>query len=286
MEDLPDGSRPQISDIRFGNWSRERGLRRGPRFPSDDFLRMEDIGQQVYEYLLQVHVQAPFPFRDNIELWLLDRERRPLVLLDSTLMLDEMNLGQALHWTAGMDSRHSFTSSAAAALGIDGGVTGAVADYLTTYVNGLAGKRPAAQAFRRHADGRGEGLAAVNLDRERSTRTLDPDEFPCALIDEHNHDEIHRQLINDFIHWQAPWQLLLPGLDAAQRSEFEQSARVQPLKVARQYRLYPDIIDHAVIDAARVEARLRATLPTEKKAEKVLSTFYIELGSEQSRYSE
>lgn len=277
MKDLPDGQRPQINDIRFGNWSPGNGLRRGPRFPSDDFLRMEAMGQTVYEHLLTVHGQAPFPFRDNIELWLLDREQRPLVLLDSTLSLDDMDLDQSLRWTAGLNCRHSFSSATASSLGIDDAMTGAVADYLTAYINALAGAEPAAQAFRRHADGRGEGIAAVNLDSSLSGRTLDGNDFPRALIDADNHDEMHRQLITDFIHWQAPWQLLLPGLDAGQRGAFEQSARVQPLKVASQYRLYPEIIDQSVIDAARVEARLRATLPADKQPEKVMSTFYIEL---------
>ncbi len=243
---------------------------------------MEALGQTVYEHLLEVHEQAPFPFRDTIELWLLDCERRPLVLLDSTLSLDDMNLDQPLRWTTGLNCRQSFTSSAAAALGIEDRQTAAVADYLTAYINRLAGMTPSAQVFRRHADGRGEAVAAVNLDSALSNRTLDESDFPCALIDATHHDDVHRQLISDFIHWQAPWQLLLPCLDTGQRSEFEQSARVQPLKVARQYRLYPEIIDQDLIDAARVEARLRATLPAQRKTEKVMSTFYIELETEQS----
>lgn len=280
VKDLPDGRRPQISDIRFGNWSHRRGLRRGPRFPSDDFLRMEALGQKVYEYLLEIHDQIPFPFRDNIELWLLDREQRPLVLLDSTLALEDMDLDQSLRWTAGLDCRHSFTSTAVGALGIDDRLTGAVADYLTNYINGLAGDEPSAQVFQRHADGHGTAIAAVNLEGKLSTRTLDGCNFPDALINENNHDEMHRQLIADFIRWQAPWQLLLPIADADQRSQLEQHARVQPLKVARQYLLYPEIVDQALIDAARVEARLRESLPASKEPEKIMSTFYIELNPE------
>ncbi|MGB5260004.1 MAG: hypothetical protein WBO34_05705, partial [Gammaproteobacteria bacterium] len=90
------------------------------------------------------------------------------------------------------------------------------------------------------------------------------------------HDALHAQLVQDFICWQAPWQLLLPDMDTAVRGEFERHARVQPLKLARQYRLYPDIVDRRVIDAARVEARLRRTHQTRQPAEKIMSTFYIE----------
>ena len=91
---------------------------------------------------------------------------------------------------------------------------------------------------------------------------------------------MHAQLVRDFICWQAPWQLLLPGLDKQARREFEQHARVQPLKLAHQYRLYPEIIDRSVIDAARVEAHLRSTQQRDEPADKVLSTFYIELEPE------
>ena len=83
---------------------------------------------------------------------------------------------------------------------------------------------------------------------------------------------------------QAPWQLLLPALDRDTRAAFEQHARVQPLKLAQQYRLYPCIIDRQAIDAARVEARLRQTLPPRRETERVMSTFYIELAPEQAEH--
>jgi hypothetical protein len=40
LDGLDPGRRPQISDIRYGSWSARRGLKRGPIFPSDDFLQM------------------------------------------------------------------------------------------------------------------------------------------------------------------------------------------------------------------------------------------------------
>jgi len=42
------GRRAMISDIRYGHWSAEKGLKRGPLFPSDDFKRLEHMGALVY----------------------------------------------------------------------------------------------------------------------------------------------------------------------------------------------------------------------------------------------
>lgn len=278
MEDLSGRGRYQVSDIRFGAWSKDSGLRRGPIYPSDDFRRMEAIGQRAYEYLLEVHDRVPFPFRDHCELWLLDRHARPLVLLDSALAPEELDRRQSLQWLTGQNCRRSFTSAAAVELGIDSGTPGAVADYLGAYINDCAGPEPAAQVFRRREDGSGQGLDGINLAAALARRTLAADAFPATLLESRCHDAAHRQLIEDFINWQAPWQLLLPALSADARAAFEQHARVQPLKLAEQYRLYPEIIDRPTIDAARVEARLRQTLPARAEPEKILSTFYIELG--------
>jgi hypothetical protein len=284
MEGLSGHSKSQVSDIRFGAWSPDKGLRRGPIYPSEDFRRMEQLGQRVFEHLLKVHDQVPFPFLDRYELWLLDRSARPLALLDSVLTPEELDRRQSLQWLAGQNCRRTFTSTAAGPLGIDSTTAGAIADYLGAYINDCAGPSPAAQVFRRRDDGSGSGLDGLNLDAGLVRRTLEADAFPAALLEGTHHDAAHRQLIGDFIRWQAPWQLLLPELDTTTRAAFEQHARVQPLKLAQQYRLYPHIIDRQAIDAARVEARLRQTLPVRKKPEKILSTFYIELSPDYAEY--
>jgi hypothetical protein len=280
LEGLPEPRKGQVSDIRFGSWSKQQGLRRGPIFPSDDFLRMEAIGVCAYEHLLEVHDQLPFPFRDVYELWLLDSAQRPLALLDSTLSQSEMSLSKPLRWSPGQNCRQTFTSMAAESLHIDHRQPGAVADYLCAYVSRLAGSNPAAQLFRRNPDGSGQGLDGINLADTLAPRELGREQFPAAFIDLQQHDATHLQLIQDFIRWQAPWQLLRHDLDADARGELERHASVQPLKIAHQYRLYPEIIDRSVIDAARVEARLREAMPVKQQKEKVMSTFYIELSPE------
>jgi hypothetical protein len=63
VADLENSYSVQTSDIRYGSWSGDRGLKRGPVFPSDDFNRMEEMGAVVYEHLLPAHRQVPCPCR-------------------------------------------------------------------------------------------------------------------------------------------------------------------------------------------------------------------------------
>jgi hypothetical protein len=282
LDGLPGNRRTQVSDIRFGTWSAQTGLKRGPLYPSDDFLAMEEMGRVAYEYLLKVHDSVPFPFLDSFELWLLDRQGQPLALLDSALTAEKIDMRQAGAWNPGLNCRKTFTSPAARELGIDPATTGASGDYLASYINARAGESPAAQVFARNADGSGTGLHGSNLDSACSDRVLPPDTFPETLLDTRQHDAAHHELINDFIAWQAPWLLLLPTLDTETRRRYERLARCQPVKLVQHYHLYPDIVDNAVIDAARVEVRLRETVPESEQEEPALSPFYVELSPEVS----
>lgn len=280
LQGLDNERRPQISDIRYGSWSARRGLKRGPILPSDDFLQMEAMGTRVYQHLLEVCDQVPFPLLDRYELWLLDQDAQPLALIDSALEESGIDARQSLEWRPGLDCRRTFTSCVAKQLVSNHDTPGAVTDYLARYINSRTADTAIAQLFRRTANGSGAGLWGINLPETLTGRTLPDSDFPPRLLDVQRHDALHAQLVQDFICWQAPWQLLLPGMESEVRGEFEQHARVQPLKLAQQYRLYPDIIDHSVIDAARVEARLRRTHQTQQPAEKIISTFYIELSPE------
>jgi hypothetical protein len=279
---LPGNRRTQVSDIRYGSWSAQTGLKRGPLCPSDDFRAMEAMGTVVYEHLLKVHDAVPFPFLDNYELWLLDRQGRPLALLDTALAAEKIDMRQAGAWNPGLNCRKTFTSPAVRALGIDPAAAGASGDYLAGYINARAGASPAAQIFARSDDGSGTAMQGSNLDNAYSNRVLPPEAFPETLLDTRDHDAAHHALINDFIAWQAPWLLLLPTLDRKTRHSYERHARSQPVKLVKHYRLYPEIVDSALIDAARVEVRLRETVPEPEKEAQVLSTFYVELSPEVS----
>jgi hypothetical protein len=264
----------QVGDIRYGSWSATSGLRRGPRNPSEDFRRMEAVGNVVAEHLLSLHDRVPFAFKDEFELWLLDTARRPLALLDSVLTEDDITLDAKPAWRAGFAARERFTSATLRELGDEGTAAG---DYLTGYINTCAGGAPAAQWFRRHPDGSGTGLAGIGLPGGCAGRRLEAGEFPALLLADCGHDAVHRRLIDDFHAWQAVWLLVLPHLERERRRALEHELRRQVLLVDSQFRLYPEIIDADVITAARVEAALRRSAQPLPAADDSLPTFYIEL---------
>jgi hypothetical protein len=274
LSDLDRAQHTQVGDIRYGRWSTDTGLRRGPRNPSVDFRRMEALGDVLAEQLPALHRQVPFAFRDDFELWLLDTAGRPLALLDSVLAEDEMALDRPLAWRAGFAARERFTSAALHELGGEGTTAG---DYLTGYINACAGSAPAAQWFRRHADASGTGLAGIGLPGRCAGRRLAAEQFPALLLADCGHDAAHQQLIDDFHAWQAVWLLVLPQLERERRRALELQVRRQPLLVDSQFRLYPEMIDADAITAARVEAALRRSAQPLPETDDSLPRFYIEL---------
>jgi hypothetical protein len=259
------GDKVQVSDIRYGSWDAERGLKRGPLYPSDDFLRMEELGAVVYELLQHLHDRLPFPYRDRHELWLMRDEHRPLVLLHSAVDPAETALPGPERWQIGLTARERFASAV-----LPDAADGArPADYLMDYVNGLA---TGTVWFKRTIDGRGRRLG------RGETADLPATAFPPLLLDRTGHGETHSRLIEDFLAWLAPWLLLLPDMDGASRRRLAEQARRQATEVDRLYRLYPAQVDPEQIRAARVEAMLsRCADNRPAHLEGGLSTFYIEL---------
>lgn len=268
------GKRAQISDIRYGHWSAEKGLKRGPLYPSDDFKRLEDMGAVVYEHLLKLHRDVPFKFCDAFELWLLDRDAQPLALLHSVRTDGETDTQPPLDWRAGMAAQEHFRSAAIADLSEPAGV------YLTRYVNSLASG--VAQWFRRSDDGGGLGLHTLKGGDDLPGRVLDADVFPPLFIATVGMDAPHTRLVRDYHAWQAPWMLLLPHLDAATRGALEASACQQAEMIEKHCRLYPAMIDRAALQAARVEAALLRSQPRVQHQDEVMPMFYIELNSTES----
>jgi hypothetical protein len=263
------GKRALISDIRYGHWSAEKGLKRGPLYPSDDFRRLEEMGAVVYEHLLRVHRDVPFRFRDPFELWLLDHNDQPLALLHSVRADSETDTRPPLDWRAGMAAQEQFRSAAIADPAEPAGV------YLTRYVNSLASG--VAQWFRRSDDGDGLGLHALKGGDELRGRVLDAEAFPPLFIATAGMDAAHARLVRDYHAWQAPWLLLLPHLKPAIRSALEACACQQAELIEKHCRLYPAIIDRPALQAARVEAALLRSQPRMDKQDEVMPMFYIEL---------
>lgn len=240
----------QTSDIRYGNWSADKGLKRGPLYPSEDFRRMEIMGAVVYEHLLRVHEQVPFPLQDRYEYWLLDRIGQPLALIDSVLTEAAMDSARAPRWRPGLAAQARFRS-----MGVDPDGVPTAADILGDYVNDLAGEMPSAQWFERRGGAEAIGLGGANLSEGQQGRHLAADAFPDLLLRRSGHDEAHHRLIEDFLAWQAVWLLTLP-LPGADRTHLEGLVRRQPELVEGLCRLYPEVLDEAAINAARIEAML------------------------------
>ena len=259
----------QISDIRYGHWSQQDGLKRGPLFPSDDFKRLEEMGAVVYEDLLQLHARIPFPLRDRYELWLLDREQLPLCLLHSVVFEEDIPLDPSLRWRAGNLCAELFRPATMAAE--------QAATILTQSINDLSTEPATARWFLREDNGAVLPLQAINLTTGTSNR-YSTEQFPPFFIREQHADPALTALVQAFLDWQAPWFLLLQNLTPSVRYELEQHARTQALLVEQHFRLYPEVIDESFLRAARVEAMLRKSQPQEEKQDESMSTWYLELG--------
>lgn len=259
----------QTSDIRYGHWTKEHGLTRGPIYPSADFKRMEEMGAVVYEALLHWHEQLPFPLRDDFELWLLDRAGEPLCLLHSVVDAADITHDIVPRWRAGYLCAEQFRPA--------GTEPEQAASRLDQHINALAAKPAVATWFQRRTDG--SAVAITTPAQTTGTVTvLGAEQFPPFFIRERHTDPALTRLVQAFLDWQAPWLLLLHNLTQSVRYELEQQARTQALLVEQYFRLYPDVIDESFLRAARVEAMLRKSRPQEEKPDKSMSTWYLELG--------
>ena len=276
--DLENRSKIQTSDIRYGSWSQQQGLKRGAIYPSNDFKILENRGAIVYEYLREHHQDIPFPFEDHYELWLLDKEDQPLALLNSVANADDIELNTPIKWKAGMACSQTFNSPLWPDISAEETPRSCVAEYLNDYINGFAADTPAAQWFFRHHK-TCTGLQGINLKLQLENRQLECNKFPEFYITMHHHDDKHQKLLNDFLNWQAPYILLLQKLSDIDREYFEDQARNRALVTDKLCHLYPKVINQSFINAARVEAVLRKNQSQlEQQEEDVLSMEYIEMG--------
>jgi hypothetical protein len=277
VKDIANGKRLQTSEIRYGSWSQKDGLKRGAIYPSEDFRVLEQRGARVYEYLLRHHNDVPFPLRDETELWLLDTQGDPLGLLDSVIEKEAIELDCFIDWRAGQACNRTFATPAIEGLTDTLCADHSAGEYLTQFINGRAGEHPAAQWFERKPDGSGIGMQGINLAARLENRTLPHTAFPRYFLKEDGCSRVHRQLIQDFLAWLAPCQLLLQDLDRSERQHFEQLARSRALEVNKHFHLYPLILDDGAIRAARVEAELRRDELQDANEDETMATYYIEL---------
>ena len=177
----------------------------------------------------------PFKAADKYEYWLLDPvDESPLALIFSCKDQEQMSrYPDHPEWTAlpasAMPVEKTEEELAQSAPPVNYRVEGMVRE--------RAGTRPRARWF----------------NRERHTSIS----FPPFMIREDWQDEQESALCQRYIQRQSTRLLMLHGLGPEDRLRMELSARSHPLEVARFFDLYPEVADNKVMNAIRVEARLR-----------------------------
>ncbi|MFP5507239.1 MAG: hypothetical protein ACLGH6_13670, partial [Gammaproteobacteria bacterium] len=263
---MSDGSLRDVvlPDIKFGDWSARDGLKRSPVRNVADLDRLDAIGSHLLEAVKRAASDIPFPLRDQDELWLLDRDDRPLALLCVAVNEGERETPQNLSWRPGEIAKARFVSDHELVNADAGRCAGLVVEDL---INAACGARPRAQWFWRSSDGSGVGQDGVAIDSAIMGRTLAAGEFPPLLLGTAWAAPRERALIEEFLDWQAPWLLQLQHLSRDARARLEQLAARRPGEVAKCHRLYPEVIDADRLTAARVEAQLRGALDNPTGAE-------------------
>lgn len=238
----------------FGRWSAEVGLRQVPINPLFNIGDMIDSAQSLIALLRPALERLPFPPADPFEAWLLDEtEAMPLALLRSCRSDEERRRIRLPKWIAAERGDFSFVSESLLRRGLtnnDGHNPRVHASFLEARVRERAGQPGRSVWYYRHEDG-----SASPCD-EPETR-LTADRFPELPISESWPNAEESALIEDYIRWKSPQLLMLPRLTASTRERLEGLAVTQAEAVDRLWRLYPQIHNQALLNSARVEARIR-----------------------------
>jgi len=251
---------PVMRFLRFGTWSIETGLRQAavsPILNMDLLLRASAAITQVLPQCLRV---LPFPSADRHELWLMDAEAKPFALLAATTQAPIDAPSWREPWAATARADHRFQSPRLVERGVPlrhGHDPRHHAALLERLVGRTAGSPARTCWFVRDADGRGSAMDLQKAKTDEEPRRLPDDDFPALLLREEWPRPLDRDLVRDYLDWCAPYLLTLPGLNNTQRDRFEHAARPRALEVEAVHRLYPKIINPAVLTSIRVEARMR-----------------------------
>ena len=246
--DLP----PSRQFFAFGLWDAEGGLQRIPANPLLDIGAMREVADTLTKRLGDVARRLPFDLADAFECWATDAAGHPLALLASS---DDAAVADTMHirpWQATAPADMGFVSATLAHAGVAASDADSQRRH-AAYLEALVTRHSAGRTwFRRRDDGSGVAVAdpAIQLDATR---------FPSFGLAADWPDETDRATVRDYFAWQAPHLLLLQRISDADRAWLERQALQQAVALADNYALLPRIIDHAGIEAARVEARLRRT---------------------------
>ncbi|MHB1247340.1 MAG: hypothetical protein ACYCZH_12920 [Sulfuriferula sp.] len=210
---------------------------------------------------LENHPPLPFIPEDTLELWLLDKARGlPLALLKTQRShAAPDNVGDPT-WYPFVLTDTLFTAHCLAEADARRDPRAWPVkhrDVLARQINDAARPLPAAQWFRRHRDGSGEGLdAGLRLEPSWIGRRLAASIFPELPVRERWSQPIQRELVREYHHWIASLLLTQPGLSMATRQRLEDAALCHPEQLLEVYRVLPEITNPARIHAALIATRL------------------------------
>jgi hypothetical protein len=245
--------------FRFGTWSRRRGLWRVPVNPMLNVGEMIEESDELVAALQARLDQLPFPPVDRFELWLLDAQALPLALLATTDEPQRIGDLRPPPWQAAPLTEHGFRSTVLDGEPMRAGEAANPrrhAAAVETLIRQTAGGNPVQQWFERTPEGGGRGLPH-RTPAALAGRSLPAEQFPELPWRTDWASERDAALMADYVAWSAPRLLTLHGLTDATRAALESAARRQAEAVDALFPLYPRILDRGLIDAARVEARLR-----------------------------
>ena len=190
--------------------------------------------QRLFDALNNITV--PFNAADHYEYWLLDsKDEQPLAMLSSCVNADEMQRSTP---------RDAWLCLPAAELK----VPDPDADAQDTYQPPINYRLQ--QLIDEHA---GSKPRAIWVSRNQQSN----EDFPSCLIRDEWDDQDSQRLVDLYLQRLAPRLLMIDGLPQPVRQRLEQAACDYVFEVEQFCPLYPAIIDKSLLNAARVEARLR-----------------------------
>jgi hypothetical protein len=236
----------------YGAWSPASGVR---RMPINPMLGDQSSHPSLAPLLAALERMPRLPFlpADGLELWLLDPAERPLALVLAVRGDHPPTLPLPPRWRALPPRDRRETAR-------DGEPDAPDPEALERRVATAAGSPPRAQWFRRLPGAAGVGLSGFRLRPDLEGRVLPAGDFPPLLVREDwPGDPGAEDLAAAYLAWQAPVLLTLPDLDREVRARLERQAARRPVALYRQRRLLPEVVDRARVEAALVEAVLRAS---------------------------
>jgi hypothetical protein len=179
--------------------------------------------------------ELPFPSVDKFEFWLLDAEdKSPLALIFSCIDRDQMEaFPNKTEWTALPDAVMHIQKTPQELEDSSPPVN----HRFERLIAERAGYYPKAQWFERHA--------------------AETETFPPLLVKEDWQQDDEMDLCRRYIQRQSTRLLMLQDLQQEDRKRLEIAAKPHVFEAERFFACYPEVVDNKLMNAIRVEARLR-----------------------------